>query len=122
MFMPLTCPLASCPETGHPLFFSAHVANSWVASALAAATAQRICNKGRRCAYQHSRGPHKRGCCPRGTAPNDPGGNRCRNDPREYKEDPARGTGEEGLSVALPDLDVDQRLLRLDDLRSLSVK
>ena len=33
LFMPLTCPLASCPETDHPLFVSTHVANSWTAGA-----------------------------------------------------------------------------------------
>jgi hypothetical protein len=29
LVMLLTCPLPSCPETGHPLFVSTHVANSW---------------------------------------------------------------------------------------------
>ena len=29
ILMLLTCPLASCPETGPPLFVSTHVANSW---------------------------------------------------------------------------------------------
>ena len=29
--MLLTCPLATCPETGQPLFVSTDVANSWTA-------------------------------------------------------------------------------------------
>src|SRR5216683_1245815 len=32
LFMLLTCPLASCPETSHPLFVSTHVTNSWIAA------------------------------------------------------------------------------------------
>jgi hypothetical protein len=31
LIMLLTCPLASCPETGRPLFVSTDVANSWAA-------------------------------------------------------------------------------------------
>jgi hypothetical protein len=60
LFMPLTCPLASCPETGHPLFVSTHVANSWVTGALAAATARRICRRDRHRRDRHRRGHHRR--------------------------------------------------------------